>query len=255
MCMHTLAVILARAGSKSLPEKCVHPILGRPMIEYTFDHALCAQTIDAIVLSTDSRPAKDLAIRYGIHVIDRPAHLACDTATIYSAARHAVLAYENRGGLHPGIVVVLYANIPVRDRTIIDRAVVHLEETKADSVRTVAAVGKHHPDWLHRVDGDRMTQFRENNVYRRQDLDPLYYHDAAVVAVTRNALFTDPGHPDDHFAFLGDDRRCIVQNSCDAVDVDDIRDVYVAEAILRSQRAGATHLSPVEPMRLVTAPV
>lgn len=224
------------------------------MIEYTFDHALCAQTIDAIVLSTDSRPAKDLAIRYGINVIDRPPHLASDTATVYSAARHAVLEYEKRGGVRPGIIVVLYANIPVRDKTIIDRAVVHLENTKADSVRTVAAVGKHHPDWLHRVDGDRMTQYRKNDIYRRQDLDRLYYHDAAVVAMTRDALFTDPKHPDDHFAFLGEDRRCIIQDSCDAVDVDDIRDVYVAEAILRSQRGGAANQQSSDSMRMVTAP-
>lgn len=37
--MYLLAVILARAGSKGLPDKGVQPLMGRAVIEYTFDHA------------------------------------------------------------------------------------------------------------------------------------------------------------------------------------------------------------------------
>lgn len=236
--MHTLAVILARAQSKAIPEKCVHPVLGRPMIEYTFDHALCAYAVDAIVLSTDSVKAKRLATAYAIPIIDRPAKLADDSATVYDAVRHAVNQTQEQNGLTVDAVVILYANVPVRSNTIIDRVVTHLEKSGADSVRTVAAVGKFHPDWLHCVRGDRMESFRENNIYRRQDLEPLYYHDGAVIAVTREALFSTSGDPQDHFAFLGKDRRCVIQDSLDAVDVDEMKDVFVAEAVLRAQRSG-----------------
>ncbi|MCH7702210.1 MAG: hypothetical protein IID37_11025 [Planctomycetes bacterium] len=34
--MYVLGVIMARAGSKGLPDKCVRPLLGRPVIDYTF---------------------------------------------------------------------------------------------------------------------------------------------------------------------------------------------------------------------------
>ena len=37
--MNTLGVILARAGSVGLASKHLKLLLGRPMIEYTFDHA------------------------------------------------------------------------------------------------------------------------------------------------------------------------------------------------------------------------
>ena len=235
--MHTLGVILARRGSKSLPHKCVHPVLGRPMIEYTFDHALAAGALDAVVLSTDSPEAKQLAEGRRIRVVDRPARLADDTATVYAASQHAVRGYEQASGTTADIIVLLYGNVPVRSDTIIDRSVDHLKRTGADSVRTVAPVGKTHPDWLHRVEGDRMTPLRRNNIYRRQDLEPLYYHDAAVVAVTRAALLAVPVDGDDHFAFLGTDRRCVIQNPDDAVDVDEPADVYLAEAILRARGA------------------
>lgn len=237
--MDTLGIILARAGSKGLPGKCVRPLLGRAMIEYTFDHALAARRLCAVVLSTDSVPAQQMAARRGIEVIERPPGLATDTATVDSAARHAVECWEVRHGRQIDAAVLLYANIPHRAAGVIDRAVALLESSAASSVRTVAPVGKHHPDWLHRLDGDRMVQYRANSISRRQDLEPLYYHDGAVLAVTRRALFEALRTPDDHQSFLGTQRRALVQRCEDAVDVDEPLDLLLAEAVLRYHR-GAT---------------
>ena len=132
-------------------------------------------------------------------------------------------------------MVLLYGNIPIRAADLLDRAIGHLFATGADSVRSVAPIGRHHPDWLHRLDGDRMTQLRTNGIYRRQDLEPLYYHDGAAAVVTRAALFGALDHPDDHQAFWGQDRRSLVQNPEDSVDIDEPLDFFVAEALLRAK--------------------
>ena len=229
--MHTLGIILARAGSRGLKDKCVRPLLGVPLIEYTFAHALDAACLDDRVLSTDSAAAARLARRRGIDVLVRPAELASDTARVDDAARHALLTRERDTGRRYDIVVILYANIPVRAPGVIDRAVAHLRATGADSVRSVAPVGKMHPDWMFRLDGDRMEPLRASRTYRRQDLEPVYYHDGAVIAVTRAALLA--ATREDPQSFLGRDRRAIVQNREDAVDVDDMLDLLVAEAVLR----------------------
>lgn len=242
--MYVLTVILARAGSKGLPDKCVRPLLGRPLIEYTFEHAAAAKRVDEIVFTTDSRAAADLARSRGIRVIDRPRELATDGAGVDEAARHAVSSVEADRVEPVDIVVLLYGNIPVRAPGVIDRAVEHLIATGADSVRTVAPVGKMHPDWLHRLDGDRMAQFRPNSIHRRQDLAPLYYHDGAVLAVRRSALFSAPAESSDRQAFLGRDRRAIVQRSEDAVDVDELADLYLAEAILKARRFEQRVMTP-----------
>ncbi len=234
--MHVLAVILARAGSKGLRDKCVRPLLGRPLIEWTFDHVLASERVDGAVLSSDSRAAAELARARGIRIVDRPAELAGDAATVDAAARHAVEAFE-ADGQACDIVLLVYGNIPVRAPGILDRAVDHLTRTGADSVRSVAPVSKQHPDWLHRLDDDRMIQFRENSIYRRQDLDPLYYHDGAAVVVTRAALFGALDDPGDAHAFFGRDRRAIVQQPDDTVDVDEMIDLFLAEAILRARRS------------------
>jgi len=237
--MYVLAIILARAGSKGLPDKCVRPLAGRPVIDYTFDHALAADTVDRVVFTTDSVPAANRARIRGITVIERPAHLATDTATVDAAARHAVEWVEQDAAVASvDVVVLLYGNIPIRPPDIIDRAVNHLAQHRgATSVRTVAPVSKHHPDWLHRLDDDRMTQFRKNSIYRRQDLQPLYYHDGAVAAVTRDALFCRAALDGDGQAFLGGDRRAIVLKPEDVVDIDSPIDLFLAQAILDSRSA------------------
>lgn len=231
--MSVLAVILARAGSKGLPDKCVLPICGRPMVAWTILHAQRSACLDAIVLSTDSERAAAVGREYGVYVVDRPPELADDTATVDSAVRHALEVYESEHDFHAEVVVILYGNIPVRADGIIDRCVQHLRMTGCDSVRTVCPVGKMHPDWMHRLDGDRLVPYRPNSIYRRQDLEPLYVHDAAVIAVTRGSLYTPPASEDDYHAFFGADRRAIVQEPEDTVDVDTLADFYHAEAILR----------------------
>ncbi len=230
--MNTLAVILARAGSKGLPDKCVLPLCGRPVIAYTISHAQQSRYVTDIVLSTDSAKAKSLAQLAGVTVIDRPDELAHDTARVDDAVRHAVTEYEAEAGGRVDAVVILYGNIPVRGDEIIDKCVNHLIETGCDSVRTLTPAGKNHPDWAHRLDGDRMIQFRENSIHRRQELDPVYFHDSAVVVVTRDALFAAAGQEDPH-RFFGDERHGMVQKPEDTVDIDTAVDFYLAEAILR----------------------
>lgn len=251
--MNVLGVILARAGSKGLPDKCMRDLLGKPVIQYTFDHAEASRLLTACLLTTDSAAAKAIARQAEIQVIDRPRELGTGTATVDAAARHAVELWENEHKIQTDIIVMLYGNVPVRAVGLIDRAIQQLLRTGADSVRTVAPVTKQHPDWVHRLRGDRMTQFRLNSISRRQDLEPLYYHDGAVAVVTRQALFDALKTPDDHQAFLGRDRRALVQRCEDAVDIDEPIDLYLAEAILR----GRSTVASVDPgdARHVVEPV
>lgn len=240
--MHTLAVIMARAGSKGLPDKCVLPLCGQPVIAYTVGHARQSRLVDGIVLTTDSVQAQRVARAMSVEVVERPPELAVDTAPVDAAVRHAVLSYERSFGQPVDAVVILYGNIPVRAPDAIDRCVEHLGQTGCDSVRTVVPVSKQHPDWLHRLDGDRMVQFRRNNIDRRQELEPLYYHDGAVIAVTRGSLFAPETAGDPH-AFFGRDRRAVLQAEEDSVDIDSRADFYRAEGILRFR----SELNSVEP--------
>ncbi|MCP3903453.1 MAG: acylneuraminate cytidylyltransferase family protein [Planctomycetes bacterium] len=229
-----LAVVIGRAGSRGLPGKNALPLLGRPMVCYAIADALNAETVDRVVVSTDGAAIADAAREMGVEVVDRPASLAGDTATVAAAVMHAVEAVDEQ----PEIVVVLYANVPVRPPGLVDRAVHRLRNTGADSVQSYADVGKHHPYWMVTLDPDgRVAPHHPNTVDRRQDLPPLLLPDGGVIAVTASCLLgADRANP---HAFLGRDRRGVETPAGAVVDVDTEADLRVAASMLR-QATGAT---------------
>ncbi len=241
--MNTVAVILARAGSRGLPDKCVLPLCGRAVLSYTISHAQQSGYVNEIVLTTDSTRAAAIGRVADVFVVDRPAHLASDTATTQDAARHAIEQFEAKTLRTADVIVILGGNVPLREDGLIDRCVDLLVQSGCDSVQTVMPVGKHHPDWMYRIDDDCMQAYRPNNIVRRQELEPLYGLSGAVVVVRRTLLMSasagsEPGRymsPEtagNPTAYLGQDRRAVVQEE-ESVDIDTPADFYRAEALIR----------------------
>jgi CMP-N-acetylneuraminic acid synthetase len=82
--------------------------------------------------------------------------------------------------------------------------------------------------------GDRVLPLQSGSIHRRQDLSPLFLHDGAVVAVSRESMLRGKTHPQDPHAFFGDDRRGFEIGAGQTVEIDTLRDLYWAEAVLRS---------------------
>ena len=233
--MQTLGIILARAGSAGLKDKHLLSLLGRPVISYTFDHARSSRRLDRVVVTSDCPRILSLARQSGFDTIRRPMHLATADASVQSVMLHAMRTIEADESFQSEAVVVLYGNVPVRGHGVIDHALDVLEETGCDSVRSFCPVGKWHPGWMCKLDGDHVNAVRPGSIHRRQDLEPLFLHDGAVVAATRSAMLLAEDHPDDPHAFFGIDRRAIETGMGDTVEIDHQRDLYWAEAVLRSQ--------------------
>ncbi|MCX5662797.1 MAG: acylneuraminate cytidylyltransferase family protein [Planctomycetota bacterium] len=228
-----LAVVIARAGSKGLVGKNMRPLGGRPLVAWTLDHAKAAKSVTAVVLSTDGDEILDVGRSMGVHCYKRPPERATDTATIDDGARHGVECWEAETGKTCDAVAILYANVPLRPVDLTDRAVAKLLETGGHSVQTVYPVGKMHPLWMRKLVGpgsDQLENYQPNEIYRRQDLPPVFMLNSGVLAVTRASLFAvDPAHP---HAFLGTDRRAIVTGAEEVVDIDDELDLMIAQAMV-----------------------
>jgi CMP-N,N'-diacetyllegionaminic acid synthase len=230
-----LAVILARGGSKGVPGKNVAPVGGRPCIAWTIEAARAARTVTDVAVSSDDPKALAIAREMNVGTIMRPQDLASDTARVDDAARHAV---DAAGGAE--LVVILYANVPVRPAGLIDRAVELLRETRADSVQSYAPVGKYHPWWTARLSGNGEIvpwegEVLNHNVFRRQDLPLAVVPDGGVLVVTRRALFLEvPGVAPGPHAFFGADRRGVMNPEGSVVDIDSRVDLLVADALLKA---------------------
>lgn len=235
-------IILARAGSKGVPGKNVAPVAGKPCIAWTIEHAKAARSAACIAVSSDDPEALHVARDHGCEIVERPTHLASDTARIDDAARHAAEMLAANGRLTQSQpVVILYANVPVRPAGLVDRAVDLLTRSGCDSVQSYQPVGKHHPWWTARLREDGQVLAWEGDVlnhgvFRRQDLPPAFTPDGAIIALTWRALFCQvAGATPGPHQFFGVDRRGVVNPEGSVVDIDARHDLLVADAILREQ--------------------
>jgi CMP-N-acetylneuraminic acid synthetase len=234
--MNVLGVILARAGSAGLKNKHLLPLLGRPVIKYTFAHARQARLLTRVVVSTDAPQVRRLAEANFFETVQRPPELATADASVQDAMLHAMERVEATSAFRADALVVLYGNVPVRGDGVIDRAVRMLADTGCDSVRSFCPVGKWHPAWMSRLGADgRVEALQAGSVHRRQDLPRLFLHDGAVVAVSRASMLRGKANPADPHAFFGVDRRGIETDSGETVEIDEQRDLYWAEAVLRER--------------------
>jgi hypothetical protein len=89
---------------------------------------------------------------------------------------------------------------------------------------------------MHRIDSqERVSMLAEGSIHRRQDLDELLLHDGAALVCSRSALLRAAGETANPHAFFGDDRRGFRTTAGETVEIDQLRDLYLAEAVLRER--------------------
>src|SRR5690606_24139456 len=88
--VHAIAIIPARGGSKGLPGKNVRLLCGRPLIAWSIDAALQAETIGRVVVSTDDPRIAEVSRASGAEVVHRPPELSGDRSPSEGALLHAL---------------------------------------------------------------------------------------------------------------------------------------------------------------------
>ena len=138
--MEILALIPARSGSKSVPDKNIRMVAGKPMLAWSIGHALGAGHITRVIVSTDSEEYAKIARDYGAEVpFLRPAEYATDTALDIDVFRHALKWLEENEGYKPDIIVQLRPTYPKRRVEDIESMIgMLIDHPEADSVRSVA---------------------------------------------------------------------------------------------------------------------
>jgi CMP-N,N'-diacetyllegionaminic acid synthase len=238
--MNTLGIILARAGSVGLANKHLRLLGSRPVICHTFEHARAARRLTRICVTTDCPVIRRFALAEGFDIVERPKELATSDASVQDVMLHALRSIESRHAqFRADALVTLYGNVPVRPAGVIDRALELLQQTACDSVRSFCPVGKWHPAWMSHLDGDRVIPLQAGSIHRRQDLTPTFLHDGAVVAVSRASMLRGEIMPHDPHAFFGVDRRAIQTEMGETIEIDHLRDLYWAEAVLRDKTGAA----------------
>jgi CMP-N,N'-diacetyllegionaminic acid synthase len=107
------AIITARGGSKRLPDKCLLPLAGRPLIEHTIFAAHGCPRICRTVVTTEDPRIAAISRNAGVPVIDRPPELSRDDTTSNDVVRHTLDVLEE-DGLGTPYFVLLQPTSPLR---------------------------------------------------------------------------------------------------------------------------------------------
>ena len=138
--MKILALIPARGGSKSIPQKNILPIAGKPLIAWTIEHALKSNLINRVIVSTDDNLISEVSESFGAEVpFKRPTKISQDDSLDIEAFIHALVWLKENENYVPDLIVHLRPTGPAREINIIDEAIEKIiSNPKADSLRSIS---------------------------------------------------------------------------------------------------------------------
>jgi len=225
----TIGLITARGGSKSIPQKNIKMLAGKPLIAWTIEVALQCKYLSRIIVSTDDEKIAEVARQWGAEVpFIRPAELARDDSSSISAVLHAIHWLEEKEGFCPEYIMQLQPTSPFRTAEDISRAIELAKDRHAVAVVSVCEAERH-PYLCKRIlDDGTLADFMKTdiNYLRRQDFPPAYALNGAIYLNQRGALLRDQTDlPEGTVAYVMPQER--------SIDIDTPWDWHLAELILK----------------------
>jgi CMP-N,N'-diacetyllegionaminic acid synthase len=221
--VRTLGIIPARGGSKGLAGKNSKLLNGKPLISYTIEAAR-ASRLDAIVVSTDDREIEAISLGAGVKVIRRPGELAEDNSPTLPVLQHVLVNLEESFDA----VMTLQPTSPLRTATHINESI-QLLSSNAEADSLVSVIKLPHqftPGSLMVADGKWLSHYSDlDRATRRQDKPLLWARNGAAIYLTRTMYINQ--------FILGQKILAYEMNKIDSIDIDDLEDWKLAEAILK----------------------
>ncbi|HAG10145.1 MAG TPA: acylneuraminate cytidylyltransferase family protein [Desulfotomaculum sp.] len=204
-----LGITPARGGSKGIPRKNIKTICGKPLLAWTIEAALNSKLLDDYVVTTEDTEIAQIAVKYGVKVLQRPVELASDESTTLSVLQNVLEQ------VWADIVVVLQATSPVRNDDLIDSCIKRFLDSGADSLAT-GFICKY-------VEYGKSLQ-------RRQDIKGFFYDDGNIYIM--NSTLIKAGE-----RFGQKIERVLLDNEQN-VDIDDEFGFWLAEQVLLKRSKG-----------------
>lgn len=229
-----LALIPARGGSKSIPQKNIRSFAGHPLIAYSIAAGLAAELVTRVIVSTDDEEIAKIARQYGAETpFLRPDEFAQDNTPDFPVFLHALEWLAEHEHYRPDIVVQLRPTSPIRRVSYINQAVsLLLEHPEADSVRSVI-IPFQNPFKMWKIGPSGFlepliqTEFAEPYNMPRQLLPEVYWQTGYIDAAWADTILTKR-------SMTGERILPLVLQSSDWIDIDTPDDWRYAERLLES---------------------
>lgn len=171
----TVAIILARGGSKGIPKKNIFPLNNKPLIYYSINTCLKIKEIDEVWVSTDCEEIKSKSIEFGAKVIDRPEHLSTD----FSNCEDAIIDFSNK--VQYDVLCFVQCTSPLTVPEDIQQGINNVKNLGFDSSFSVCEE-PHSFKWNENVQPIGWEPLKRP---RRQDMEKVYLENGAFYITTR----------------------------------------------------------------------
>jgi N-acylneuraminate cytidylyltransferase len=223
-----IAVIPARGGSKTVPEKNIRLLGGKPLIVWSIEIAQQVNEIDRVIVSTDNPKISSISREHGAEVYPRPPHLATDEALVIDALKDLIRTLEDEQE-KPGWLILLEPTCPLRTADDVRDCLRLLAQGGFDSVATFKEAELNpHRAWSI-IDGVPQV-FIPGAVpwLPRQKLPKAYQLNGAVYVFRASLLAQETK------SILLGKSAAVVMPRERSYDIDDSVDFAVVEALLKS---------------------
>jgi CMP-N-acetylneuraminic acid synthetase len=218
------ALVPMRHTSERIPGKNYRPLGGRPLYHHVIEALLAADTVQHVVIDTDSPVVLEDAARHfpGVTLLERPEHLRDGRIAMNDVLLNDVRQLEGDWFLQT------HSTNPLLRSTTIDRAVSDFFEADGahDSLFSVTRLQTR----LWDASGRPMNH-DPAILLRTQDLPPVYEENSCLYVFSRKSL-------EERGTRIGDRPMLFEIDAKEAADIDEELDFAVAEFLFMRRTAG-----------------
>ena len=220
-----VALVPLRGGSKSIPDKNIRLIAGKPLCAWVLEAACRSGVFDKVVVSTDSAKIADVvqSLDLPVEILDRPAVLATDEASTESVMLHAAQ------GLDFDVLATIQATSPFVQADDFQKAYSLFKSGNHDSLLTAVRTKR----FFWNDDGTALNYAPQQRP-RRQDFSGSLMENGAFY-FTKHSVLEDTG------CRLGG-HICIYEMTAEsAVEIDEQEDWALVERALLDRSTQSLH--------------
>ncbi|MHC4146326.1 MAG: cytidylyltransferase domain-containing protein [Planctomycetota bacterium] len=220
-----VALVPLRGGSKSIPDKNIRLIAGKPLCAWVLEAACQSGVFAKVVVSTDSPKIADVVqgLDLPVEILDRPAELATDEASTESVMLHAAEGFDF------DVLATIQATSPLVQADDFERAYSLFEADNYDSLLTAVRTKRFF--WN---DGGTALNYDPQRRPRRQDFPGTLMENGAFYFTKRSLL--------EHTGCRLGGRICIYEMTAEsAAEIDEQEDWAVVERALLNRSTQSLH--------------
>jgi CMP-N-acetylneuraminic acid synthetase len=208
-----ICISTVRKNSKSVKNKNIMQVHGKPLFMHNIDYASNSKFISSVHITTDININKKILTKKKIGYIKRPRELCTDKASHFLTIKHAMKNIEKQGIEFDIVVVILGNSFGAKTKDLDEGLKKLINNKKLDSVISVAKYNMYNPIRAYKKHKKTLlTNFFEtktiekkiknlSNINTKDAFDDIYFFNGSFWIIRKEVFLKNSGLPP--FRYLG----------------------------------------------------